>query len=127
MNFACWCFYVPFLGTWRGVGICRRLKKFTLALVKNNFIQECNHLGEIEFIPFFIDFFHGLDLRRAMNMFQEVLNIFFLNDPRSDDLCNLTNGSWLVMELMGGFEGGKFLFDRSDVFADFVHDICKGN
>jgi hypothetical protein len=127
MNFACWCFHLLFLGTWRGVGFCRRLLKFTVVLEKSNFIQECNYLREVKFIPFFIDFLPTLGLRRAMNIFQVFFNIFFLNDPRCDDLCNLINGNGLVMELICSFQRGKFLFDRSDIFADFVHQNCKGN
>lgn len=61
-----------------------------------------------------------------MNIFEVVLNILSENDTRGDDFGDLTYGDGLVMELKGSFEGMKFLFDRGDVFADFVHEFCKG-
>ncbi len=60
-----------------------------------------------------------------MNMFEVVLNILFQDDSIGNSLCNLTDRNRLVVELIGGLEGVKFLFDRSDVFVDFVHDNSK--
>ncbi len=60
-----------------------------------------------------------------MNMFEVVLNIFFQDDSISNGLCNLTDRNGLIIELIGSLEGVKFLFDRSYVFVDFVHDNSK--